>query len=171
MGDTVKHRAAVVAEGRRQEREHLPFVLLARLGTRNRGPGKPGPSLWSDPVAKIERERETAVRRSIDTPWESGARNKSIKLATSLSPHFFFLFFSLTLHTACFYYRSCSIFFIFFRFSREPQKLEVRLEMRQKRRRVVRVRARGPRDERKGQDGAHVHDDHVVGERKKEIDR
>ena len=44
MGDTVKHRAAVVAEGRRQVRENLPFVLLARLGTRNRGPGKPGPS-------------------------------------------------------------------------------------------------------------------------------
>lgn len=44
MGDTVKHRAAVVAEGRRQVREHLPFVLLARLGTRNRDPEKPGPS-------------------------------------------------------------------------------------------------------------------------------
>lgn len=44
MGDTVKHRAAVVAEGRRQVRENLPFVLLARLGTRNRGPEKPGPS-------------------------------------------------------------------------------------------------------------------------------
>lgn len=44
MGDTVKHRAAVVAEGRRQVREHVPFVLLARLGTRNRDPEKPGPS-------------------------------------------------------------------------------------------------------------------------------
>lgn len=43
MGDTVKHRAAVVAEGRRQVREHIPFVLLARLGTRNKDPGKPGP--------------------------------------------------------------------------------------------------------------------------------
>jgi hypothetical protein len=30
MGDTVKHRAAVVAEGRRQVRENLPFVLLTR---------------------------------------------------------------------------------------------------------------------------------------------
>lgn len=58
MGDTVKHRAAVVAEGRRQEREHIPFVLLAHLGTRKRGPGKPGPSLWSDPVAG---DRETAA--------------------------------------------------------------------------------------------------------------
>lgn len=58
MGDTVKHRAAVVAEGRRQEREHLPFVLLARcLGTRKRDPGKPGPTLWSDPVTEIERRR------------------------------------------------------------------------------------------------------------------
>lgn len=49
MGDTVKHRAAVVAEGRRQVREHVPFVLLARLGTRNKDPGKPGPSfaIWS----------------------------------------------------------------------------------------------------------------------------
>lgn len=44
MGDTMKHRAAVVAEGRRQVRENIPFVLLARLRTRNRGPGKPGPS-------------------------------------------------------------------------------------------------------------------------------
>lgn len=57
MRDTVKHGAAVVAEGRRQVRKHLPFVPLARLGTRNRGPGKPGPSLWSDPVAEIERRR------------------------------------------------------------------------------------------------------------------
>lgn len=44
MSDAVKHRAAVVAEGRRQVRENLPFVFLARLGTRNKGPGKPGPS-------------------------------------------------------------------------------------------------------------------------------
>ena len=45
MRDTVKHRAAVVAEGRRQVRENLPFVCGAHLGTRNSGPGKPGPSL------------------------------------------------------------------------------------------------------------------------------
>lgn len=58
MGDTVKHRAAVVAEGRRQERENLPFVLLARLGTRNRGPEKPGPSfVRSDPVWRRNRDR------------------------------------------------------------------------------------------------------------------
>lgn len=67
MGDTVKHRAAVVAEGRRQEREHLPFVLLARLGTRKRGPGKPGPTLWSDPVAEIERRR--CADRYIPREW------------------------------------------------------------------------------------------------------
>lgn len=73
MGDTVKHRAAVVAEGRRQEREHLPFVLLARLGTRKRGPGKPGPSLWSDPVAEIERHGGTADRHN---PRESQARGR-----------------------------------------------------------------------------------------------
>lgn len=70
MGDTVKHRAAVVAEGRRQEREHLPFVLLARLGTRKRGPGKPGPSLRSDPVAKIERR----LRADRYVPRESRAQ-------------------------------------------------------------------------------------------------
>lgn len=45
MRDTVKHRAAVVAEGWRQVRENLPFVCGAHLGTRNSGPGKPGPSL------------------------------------------------------------------------------------------------------------------------------
>lgn len=65
MGDTMKHRAAVVAEGRRQVRENLPFVLLAHLGTRNRGPGKPGPSfvVWSC-VAEKSR-RMVAVYRSI----------------------------------------------------------------------------------------------------------
>ncbi|KAL0128053.1 hypothetical protein PUN28_003349 [Cardiocondyla obscurior] len=38
------NRNAIVLspQGRRQVRENLPFVLLARLGTRNRGPEKPG---------------------------------------------------------------------------------------------------------------------------------
>lgn len=66
MGDTVKHRTAVVAEGRRQVREHLPFVLLAHLGTRNKGPGKPGPSfvIWSCQLE--ERSRRTRDGAPID---------------------------------------------------------------------------------------------------------
>ncbi|KAI4476786.1 hypothetical protein M0804_013230 [Polistes exclamans] len=48
MRDTMKHRAAVVAEGWRQVSENLPFVWGAhRLGTRNRGPEKPdAKNLW-----------------------------------------------------------------------------------------------------------------------------
>jgi len=71
MGDTMKHRAAVVAEGRRQVREHLPFVLLARLGTRNRGPEKSGPSFVVCScvyVCAAERSRRTAASAPIDTP-------------------------------------------------------------------------------------------------------
>lgn len=79
MGDTVKHRAAVVAEGRRQVRENLPFVLLARLGTRNRGPGKPGPSfvVWS---CVVEKSRRTSSGVPIDTPKRGiQLREKNIK--------------------------------------------------------------------------------------------
>lgn len=85
MGDTVKHRAAVVAEGRRQVRENLPFVLLARLGTRNRGPEKPGPSfvVWSC-VAEKSR-RTVAVRRSIPQNGESSSGKKALS-PFSISP-------------------------------------------------------------------------------------
>lgn len=51
MRDTMKHRAAVVAEGRRQVRESFPLVWRTRgLGTQSqRSPGEPGlfGLLWS----------------------------------------------------------------------------------------------------------------------------
>ena len=85
MGDTMKHRAAVVAEGRRQVRENLPFVLLARLGTRNRGPGKPGPSfvVWS---CVAEKSRRTmAICRSIPQSGTSSSGKKTLN-PISISP-------------------------------------------------------------------------------------
>jgi hypothetical protein len=97
MGDTMKHRAAVVAEGRRQVREHLPFVLLARLGTRNRGPEKSGPSFVVCScvyVCAAERSRRTAASAPIDTPkGRSQLREK--KTLSPFSRYFLFHFFPL----------------------------------------------------------------------------
>lgn len=100
MGDTVKHRATVVAEGRRQVRENLPFVLLAHLGTRNRGRGSPVLHLWSDPVWRRNRD---GWWRYIDRYPKAGIqlREKNIKPILSLFPFsllnpkfvFIFLFF------------------------------------------------------------------------------
>lgn len=110
MGDTMKHRAAVVAEGRRQVRENLPFVLLARLGTRNRGPGKPGPSfvVWS---CVAEKSRRTVATCPIDAPKRGiQLREKNIKPI---------LYFPFPLNPkTCFYYP-----FLFFFLRSFPQKL------------------------------------------------
>lgn len=94
MGDTVKHRAAVVAEGWRQVREHLPFVLLARLRTRNSARESPVLHLWSDPVWRRDRNETVTIGISI---WHPKRRNPVIGKKTS-SPSFVtfpFPFFSI----------------------------------------------------------------------------
>lgn len=89
MGDTMKHRAAVVAEGRRQVRENLPFVLLARLRTRNKGPGKPGPSfaIWSSGGGEIEAD---GSRAPLDTPSPKNGGSSSKRGGKNIKPIFQF---------------------------------------------------------------------------------
>lgn len=94
MGDTVKHRAAVVAEGWRQVREHLPFVLLARLRTRNSARESPVLHLWSDPVWRRDRNEMVTIGISI---WHPKRRNpvigKKRQASRSLLSHFLFFYF------------------------------------------------------------------------------
>lgn len=96
MGDTVKHRAAVVAEGWRQVREHLPFVLLARLRTRNSSPGKPGPSfvVWSCVKERSKWNGDDRYTDLTSQKKESSYRKKkqsSPSLVTFPFPFFLFL--------------------------------------------------------------------------------
>lgn len=96
MGDTVKHRAAVVAEGWRQVREHLPFVLLARLRTRNSARKSPVLHLWSDPVWRRDRNETMTIGIPIWHPKRRnpviGKKTSSPSLVTFPFPFFLFLF-------------------------------------------------------------------------------